>query len=328
MQTIKIFFTDLWPNASKENYFLNFLQRHFNVVVDPEPDYLFYSVYGNEHLKYSNCIKIFYTGENMFPDFNFCDYAIGFHFFNFEDRYLRFPLYVIYPGFEGLQDKKLPEDNFLVNRKFCNFIYSNSSNADPKREIFFKALSRYKKVDSGGKYLNNIGYAVPDKLPFIRDYKFTIAFENSSVKGYTTEKIMEPMAAGSMPVYWGNPLVETDFNGDSFVNVMAFDSFEKAIEEITRLDKDDDAYLAKIKNSWLGTCADKLIWEERLLQFFSAIFSRSKEEAKRVCDFGYVKFDREERIFQAELLKKRKKYNAYKFNILKNLNRLRGKKAG
>lgn len=80
MQTIKIFFTDLWPNASKENYFLNFLQRHFNVVVDPEPDYLFYSVYGNEHLKYSNCIKIFYTGENMFPDFNFCDYAIGFHF--------------------------------------------------------------------------------------------------------------------------------------------------------------------------------------------------------------------------------------------------------
>lgn len=328
MKTIKIFFTDMWHGANEENFFLNFLKKHFNVVIDPSPDYLFYSVYGNEHLRYNNCIKIFYTGENVFPDFNFCDYAIGFHYISLEDRYLRFPLYVIYPGFEALQHKTLPDDSFLVNRKFCNFIYSNASNADPTREHFFKALNQYKKVDSGGRYLNNIGYAVPDKLPFIKEYKFTIAFENSSVKGYTSEKIMEPMIAGSMPVYWGNPLVHLDFNRASFVNVMEFDTSEDAIQEIIRLDSNDAAYLSKIKEPWLVEPADRSPWDEKLLHFFDAIFSQPLDAAKRKCEFGYAKVEMEERIFQAALLKKRKKLNHYKFQVLKNLWRLTGRKQG
>ena len=328
MQTIKIYFTDLWPNAKKDNFFLNFLKKHFNVIIDTNPDYLFYSVYGNEHLRYSNCIKIFYTGENMFPDFNFCDYALGFHYLNLEDRYLRFPLYTSYPGFSSLKYKKLQDGQTLLNRKFCNFIYSNSSNADPKRELFFRELCRYKTVDSGGKFLNNIGYNVPDKGRFIRDYKFTIAFENSSVKGYTTEKIMEPMLVNSLPVYWGNPLVSQDFNEASFVNVMGFDSFEKAIEEIIRLDKDDDAYLQKIKISWFDEASGNIDWENRLLQFFSTIFLQPIDSAKRKSNFGFVKFDLEERKLQADLLKKRRKVGHYKSLLLKNIGRFTGKKKG
>lgn len=327
MQTIKIYFTDLWPNAKKYNFFLNFLRKHFNVIVDPNPDYLFYSVYGNEHLKYANCIKIFYTGENMFPDFNLCDYALGFHYFNLDDRYLRLPLYEIYPGFATLKDKKIPDEKSLLNRKFCNFIYSNSSNADPKRALFFKELCKYKRVDSGGKFLNNIGYTVEDKNSFIRDYKFTIAFENSSVNGYTTEKIMEPMLVNSLPVYWGNPLVNLDFNEASFVNVMAFDSFEKAIEEIIRLDKDDDAYLKKMKNAWIEETFDKIYFEGRLYNFFSNIFSQPLELAGRKCNFGYVKFDVQEKILQAELLANRKKVSRFKSRVLKKISRLRGKKS-
>jgi hypothetical protein len=327
MKTIKIFFTDLWPNAKKENYFLNFLQKHFNVVIDADPDYLFYSVYGNEHLKFKNCIKIFYTGENMFPDFNFCDYALGFHFLNFEDRYLRFPLYVIYPGFENLRHHQIPAEASLLNRKFCNFIYSNSSNADPRRELFFNELGKYKKVDSGGKHLNNIGYNVPDKMQFIRDYKFTIAFENSSVKGYTTEKILEPMLVQSVPLYWGNPLVNLDFNEASFVNIMAFDSYEKATEEIIRLDNNNDEYLAKCGNPRLHVTPGESDWEQRLLQFFLAIFSQPLDVAKRKCDFGFVRYDREERTLQAELLKKRKQGNHYKSLVLKNIRRFTGGKA-
>ena len=38
----------------------------------------------------------------------------------------------------------------------------------------------------------------------------TIAFENSSFPGYTTEKIFEPMLEGSIPIYWGNPRVDED----------------------------------------------------------------------------------------------------------------------
>ena len=55
-----------------------------------------------------------------------------------------------------------------MKENFCNFVYSNSGWADPIREKFYKEISKYKRVDSGGAYLNNIGYRVPDKLDFIK----------------------------------------------------------------------------------------------------------------------------------------------------------------
>ena len=67
-------------------------------------------------------------------------------------------------------------------------------------------------------YLNNVGGPVKNKIDFIMDHKFTIAFENSSYPGYTTEKIFEPMLVNSIPLYWGNPLVDRDFNTKSFLN--------------------------------------------------------------------------------------------------------------
>ena len=74
------------------------------------------------------------------------------------------------------------------------------SNPNSKERInFFNALSKVKKVDSGGRYLNNIGYVVEDKMALIKDYKFVFAFENSSFPGYTTEKILEPLIANCIP---------------------------------------------------------------------------------------------------------------------------------
>lgn len=99
-------------------------------------------------------------------------------------------------GFEELVRRTSHlSDQELLNRKFCSFVVSNSQFSDPLRKRFFERLCKYKKVDSGGRYLNNIGGPVRDKLAFCRGYKFNIAFENSSVDGYTTEKIMEAYAA-------------------------------------------------------------------------------------------------------------------------------------
>ena len=45
---------------------------------------------------------------------------------------------------DTLSSKSVSSD--LVNRKFCNFVYSNKKNADPIRDKFFFELSKYKKV--------------------------------------------------------------------------------------------------------------------------------------------------------------------------------------
>jgi hypothetical protein len=134
--------------------------------------------------------------------------------------------------------------------KFCNFVVSNPR--CPQRNQFFRMLNRRKRVDSGGRHFNNLGRPIADKLAFVRDYKFTLAFENSASDGYTTEKLVEPMLAGSLPIYWGNPQVALDFNPRSFIDVSAFPDFDAAIDHILKVDADDELYLSYLREPWFN----------------------------------------------------------------------------
>jgi hypothetical protein len=102
--------------------------------------------------------------------------------------------------------------------------------------------------------MNNIGYAVPDKRKFQSEYKFSIAFENEAYRpqhpGYTTEKIMEPMTVNSVPIYWGNHLINKEFNTKSFVNFYDFKDMNEMIDYIIELDKDDNKYLEMLNQPW------------------------------------------------------------------------------
>ena len=291
MKKIRINFTDFWKNFDPENNSIyKKLVKNYTVVLSENPDYLFFSCYGYDHLKY-DCIKIFYTGENVIPDFNFCDYAIGFHYLNFSDRYRRIPLFSSRESYKGLLNKNVSNKEKLLNRKFCNFLYSNKNNAHPIRKKFFERLSKYKRVDSGGGYLNNLGYRVDDKNSFLSEYKFTIAFENSVGEGYTTEKLVDPMSVNSLPVYWGNPWVERDFNTSSFIRLKdsSGEEIEKAVKKIVYLDQHDDEYLEMLNQPWLlqkqFIRADK-IFEE----FLTHIFSIPQVDGTKRPRYGYNKF--------------------------------------
>ena len=127
MKTIKIKFVDFWDGCDVQTLlFYKRLCLYYNVELSENPDYLVYSVFGTEHLKYKKCIKIFYTGENIAPDFNFCDYALGFDYIDFGDRYLRFPIFYLYKKDMLLCEKKhLNNDEILQEKNdFCSFVYS------------------------------------------------------------------------------------------------------------------------------------------------------------------------------------------------------------
>lgn len=292
MKEIKIGFTDFWGGfVPEESFFYRFLSRHYRVVLSDEPDYLFYSCGGYNHLRYPHCVRIFFTGENIVPDFNVCDYGIGFHHIDFEDRFLRFPLFLIHKDsweeLARLEQPRHPSPG-LAQRRFCNFVYSNGREADPLREHFFHELSRYKQVDSGGRYLNNIGGAVKDKLEFLSHYKFTIAFENCAMSGYTTEKILDPMRVDSLPIYYGDPRIDSDFNPRSFVWVKDRGEVEASIEEIIRLDGDEDAYLEKLSQPWFSRPSTYDYYTEQLLTFFRNIFDVPLEKAFRTTNYAWA----------------------------------------
>ena len=247
---IKIDFSDFWGGFDKtDNYFYNLLKEEFEVEISNNPDVLFFSVFGNQHQSYQ-CKKVFYTGENVAPPLGYCDYSFSFDYLD-DVRNYRLPHYLLYDGYYELVRTKVIEES-MVNRKFCNFVASNGNCND--RNSFVQELSKYKKVDSGGRFMNNIGYAVPDKRKFQSEYKFSVAFENNAYRpqhpGYTTEKIMEPMTVNSIPIYWGNPLINKEFNQKSFVNFYDFNDINKMIEYIIELDKDDSKYLEMLNQPW------------------------------------------------------------------------------
>lgn len=228
-------FVDFWPGFnSSDNGFLNLVKEFYEVEYSDQPDVLFFSCYGTEFLKY-NCPRIFYTAENIRPDFRFCDFALSFDYLE-DKRHFRWPLYRRWFSESDLTKPRNPED--IVNQKndFCSFVVSNSKESE-QRIHFFYELSKYKKVASGGNYANNVGGPVPNKREFIKDYLFNIAFENSSYPGYTTEKIAEPWVEGCIPIYWGDPEVTRDINPDCFINIHNFESFDTAVEYIKQVDK-------------------------------------------------------------------------------------------
>lgn len=245
-RTIKIKFVDFYDGFNhSDNEFIDILRKRYDVKLSDNPDYLFYSGFGYEHLDYK-CIRIFYTGECQTPDFNQCDYAIGFDRLQFGDRYLRIPLYMLFQykkDFLALQQHKPYSPKVLKDKTgFCNFVYSNCFAQDERTQMF-ELLSQYKKVDSGGRYRNNIGGAVKDKKAFQEKYKFTIAFENTSCDGYATEKITEAFAAGTIPIYYGDPYIAEDFDEGAFVNCHRYNSFEEVVERVKEIDQDDQLYM-------------------------------------------------------------------------------------
>lgn len=302
MKKIKLGFVDKWTGfVPEEDYYYKVLARHYEIELSNKPDYLICSQNGRGHIYY-DCVKIVDIGENICPDFNEFDYAIGFDHLEFWDRYLRVPLYAFYQDYQKLAKRRetMPSDEALLNRKFCSFVVSNGGYGDPLRRQFFERLSKYKRVDSGGRWMNNIGGPVKDKAEFIRGYKFNIAFENSSSPGYTTEKVMQPLAEHVVPIYWGNPLVERDFRPESMVVVKNEADVERAIEEIIYLDTHDDAYLAKAKADCLAQPFD--YYDQRLEAFLCHIIDQPLAEAKRLNKYGFQTIHRARmrRIYKLE----------------------------
>jgi len=286
MKTIRIKFTAFYGTPPEHIWEYRILRRFYDVqIVADNPDYILDGGLGTEHLQYPNAIRIVRVGESYVPDFNQFDYAIGFDFLTFGDRYLRIPLFAYYSQFRDLGSLPSPSTlTSLAQRAFCSFVVSNPD-GDPMRTDFFRRLSKYKPVASGGKLFNNVGGRVPDKAAFLAKYKFNIAFENSVVPGYTTEKVMEPLAARSVPIYYGNPRIAEDFDPRCMVRVTGRDDVERAVEEIIALDRDDAAYLAKLAAPTAMHGLD--YYEAQLTAFLRNVFDPPAAAARRLNDYGY-----------------------------------------
>ena len=322
---IKVKFIDYWnslKNDLEDYLIMQLLRKHYNVVVCDDADYVFFATMGESHWGIPDkCVKIFQTGENLVPDFNACDYAIGFEWMDYEDRYIRFPLYLFYNRsllHEMEHKHELPDDWDLHKEKteFCSFVVSNNRN--PRRNLAFHELCKYKKVNSGGNYLNNIGGPVADKLSFEKKHKFSLCFENGAHNGYTTEKLVQAFAARTIPIYWGDPLVGKVFNPKAFIDASSYSSLEEVIQKVQELERDEEQYMAMLREPALlasSPSVDEEIakFEDWLINIFEQPIEKAYRRNREMQGRWYV-----ERRYKLDSWANRKQiWHLYKSHIKK-----------
>lgn len=81
-----------------------------------------------------------------------------------------------------------------------------------------------------GRYNKSVRKAyrgeVDDKFITLKNYKFSICFENAIFGGWITEKIIDSLFAGCVPVYWGAPDVTNYIPAEAFIDFRKFQNFD------------------------------------------------------------------------------------------------------
>src|SRR5262252_6494233 len=207
---VRIDVVRFWAGASAQEIIdtlLPDLQPYFDFEVSTSPQVVLYGPYAGEMPK-GRYLKVFIGCENVRPIMRECDWAFGV----LHEEDVRHPRYMRFA--------RWGDDSHLIQRdgnwadvlksktRFCAFVHSNRV---AYREAFFRALSRYKPIDAPGRALNNRPGIDPmpgridwkAKIEFLRAYKFVIAFEHTSSRGYNTEKLTHAIEADCVPIYWG-----------------------------------------------------------------------------------------------------------------------------
>ncbi len=254
-----------------------------------QADFLIGGDFGYMHETFQG-VKISITGENHAPDLNNYDYTLT-HEFEEDDRRHRLPFWqyvaMFHEPYGGLCAHEpapiSPEELAAQNREFCAFICRNP--VCRKRNQFVKRLNAIRKVNCAGPLMNNVGFLLEKGFRAKMDYQgkhlFGVAYENEASPGYQTEKILDVLIARSIPIYWGSPRVEDEFNPEAFINARRFPSERALIRHILEL-AEDPVRMAAIINA--PRYRDPLVLEkadQALTDFFARIFERGPGAIRR-----------------------------------------------
>lgn len=144
------------------------------------------------------------------------------------------------------------------------------------REQFSAELARLIEIDSYGRFLKNRSIEGPDlgrrtKISIIGKYRFCLALENSICVDYVTEKLFDPLQAGTVPIYLGAPNVREFAPPGSFINAAEFGSASELAAYLRHLVETPDEYAAYF--DWRSKPFPPA-FEERLRQLDTHAFCR------------------------------------------------------
>lgn len=257
---MKLSVVNFWDGAFDGDFFDYFFRRCFaDLTYTNKPhkaDLVVTSVFGNT--KTDPAKTLCFIGENMRPSYATYSHSLSFDYDTYGGRNYRLPLWYARLAWDGfnqkarhigsknhgfeplipikplLQKRKL---DLSIKKKFCAMI---AGKTEGLRINLFSSLSQHKKVDGYG---NMFGKPLrKSKFDILSDYKFCLCPENSIYSGYTTEKLLDAYAGGTVPVYSGDPGKDHEFNRHAYLNYYDTQDIEGTINSIKKYDSDDGEY--------------------------------------------------------------------------------------
>ena len=184
----------------------------------------------------------------------------------------RVPLWMVFNDFYNKHESKayqfvksntsLNTRSLLSRQKYLTMIYSHGGNL--RTEYHLLCAKSGIPVVCPGKFhhnedslikLENSGvekYAA--KHLYLSNFVFNLCSENSNTDGYCTEKLLQCIFAGCIPIYWGDFVNEEIFNQNRIIRANPAD-IETLVESIYSIQKllQDEEYLRKFFEQKLFT---------------------------------------------------------------------------
>lgn len=100
---------------------------------------------------------------------------------------------------------------------------------------------------TGHKLRHEVAYTVPGidlygrgttkpieyKEEALLEYRYSVVIENSKTDNYFTEKLVDALIVGTVPIYWGCPNIEAFFDTRGFIIVNDVDEIREAVANLT-----------------------------------------------------------------------------------------------
>ena len=203
--------------------------------------------------------RIWWTGENIRPPIaEEFDAYLSFDSDSFHSKNLYLPLWVLNinwfgnSNIQGFVNRSPSQGELLTpnNSKALNLVNRNGCCAFIGRmENTRKAtLFSLQKVMEIAVFGTSVGRPVIDKIAAANNFRFILCFENDLYPGYVTEKLLEAQLTNAFPLYWG-PSQDEYFNPESYLNLSNFSGIEAFIDEIVRLDHNEEEMMHKLSCS-------------------------------------------------------------------------------
>jgi len=258
MQILRMSFSGMWSHEGygflpSSNYFTRLFSTMFEVtIVADHSDIHIYSVYGPPPSNISSQRMIYFPNEvsgclyEQAIQQNYQDYADCVLTCNpISSKDIFFPHFLIYlslgqlPKYiHGSSPSYLVDHNALQQPLFWEHITRKKfgisafiNNPSYPRDQIIRQLSNSFSLDSYGTFKNNTygpyGGDEYDKIRVSSKYTHTLAIENCKYPGYTSEKLLHAIAAGTIPIYWGSTETLSKYFNSKLIIILDDDTILK-----------------------------------------------------------------------------------------------------